>query len=456
MAQDPTMDGRPLTRATWSMSLVVVLVVPGLVVPGLGWAADEEIRAHEVCADDIRQFCPDVKPGSSRVVECLQKNKARVSSACSARLDASHQKANALIEEFGRSCRRDVDRFCPGVDPGGGRVLGCLRQHQPELSPPCQGEMNRIADARDRVAILRSACRADAETLCRNVPQLAGPLLECLQANEAKLSLDCNAADVRQALDVASLVDVVEEMGNKDRIVEALEILQGIDSVAFARSQILIQVDGFTRYQDVANSGVLTFNPQFVLGRHNEFAVQAKVPLLVSVPTDPSYPTMVGVGTLFTSFTWNFFAQGQVRQYLGLGMQWETATFPVTGYTWGLVPSYAIAVGLARWVSLTTQVYWMRSLGTSDSYQELNQLWLEPIVVFNLPGRTFLALDTKLGWDFFRGSFAPVMKGVGGIFVDRQRSVAVSAWYQASLTSEAVPVTFKYGVGFGLAHYFDW
>jgi hypothetical protein len=438
------------------MSLVVVLVVPGLVVPGLGWAADEEIRADEVCADDIRQLCPDVKPGSSRVVECLQKNKARVSAACGARLDASHQKAKALIEEFGRSCRRDVDRFCPGVDPGGGRVLGCLRQHQSELSPPCQGEMNRIADARDRVATLRSACRADAETLCRNVPQLAGPLLECLQANEAKLSPECNAADVRQALDVASLVDVVEEMGNKDRILEALEILQGIDSVAFARSQILIQVDGFNRYQDVANSGVLTFNPQFVFGRRNEFAVQAKVPLLVSVPTDPSYPTMLGVGTLFTSFTWNFFAQGQVRQYLGLGMQWETATFPVTGYTWGLVPSYAVAVGLARWVSVTTQIYWMRSLGTSASYQELNQLWFEPILVFNLPGRTFLALDTKLGWDFFRGTFAPVMKGVGGIFLDRQRSVAISAWYQASLTSEAVPVTFKYGVGLGLAHYFDW
>jgi hypothetical protein len=456
MAQDPTRGGRPPTRAAWWMSLVVVLVVPGLVVPGLGWAADEEIRADEVCADDIRQFCPDVKPGSSRVVECLQKNKARVSAACGARLDASHQKAKALIEEFGRSCRMDVDRFCPGVDPGGGRVLGCLRQHQPELSPPCQGEMNRIAEARDRVATLRSACRADAETLCRNVPQLAGPLLECLQANEAKLSPDCNAADVRQALDVASLVDVVEEMGNKDRILEALEILQGIDSVAFARSQILIQVDGFTRYQDVANSGVLTFNPQFVFGRRNEFAVQAKVPLLVSVPTDPSYPTMLGVGTLFTSFTWNFFAQGQVRQFIGLGMQWPTAAFPVAGYTWGLVPSYAIAIGLARWVSLTTQVYWMRSLGTSDTYQELNQLWLEPILVFNLPGRTFLALDTRLGWDFFRGTFAPVMKGVGGIFVDRQRSVSIAAWYQAALTSAAVPVTFKYGVGLGLAHYFDW
>ena len=438
---------------TWC--LLVFLMA--LAAPGLCQAADDEVvPVEQPCAEDIQQFCPDVKPGSSRVVECLRKNKARLSATCGARLDAARQKAKALIVEFGRACRVDVDRYCPGIDPGGGRVLGCLRQHQLELTPPCQGEMTRIADARDRVDTVRSACRGDVEALCRDVPQLAGPLIECLQANETKLSPDCNAADVRKAMEAASLVDVVEEMRNKDRILEALEILQGVDSVAFARSQILIQVDGFNRYQDVANSGALTFNPQIVFGHRNEFAVQAKVPLLVSFPTDPSYPPMFGVGTLFTSFAWNFFAQGQVRQYVGLGMQWETATFPVTGYTWGLVPSYAVAVGLARWVSLTTQVYWMRSVATSTTYQELNQLWLEPILVFNLPGRSFLALDTKLGWDFNRGAFAPVMKGVGGIFVDRQRSLAISAWYQAALTSEAVPVTFKYGVGLGIAHYFDW
>ena len=34
------------------------------------------------------------------------------------------------------------------------------------------------------------------------------------------------AADVRKAIEVASLVDVVEEMRNKDRVLEALEILQ--------------------------------------------------------------------------------------------------------------------------------------------------------------------------------------------------------------------------------------
>lgn len=438
-------------RSAWWMGLLVALAVPGV-----GRGADEPARTGDPCADDVLKFCPDVKLGGSRLVDCLQKNRASLAPACGARIDASREKAKALIEEFGRSCRRDVDLFCPGVDPGGGRVLGCLHQHQLELSPPCQGEIVRIYDARDRISTLRSACQADVARLCRDVTPQAGPLLECLQTYEGSLSPECNPAEVRQAMEAANLVDVVEDMSNKDRMLEALEILQGVDSVAFARSQILIQVDGFNLYQGVANNGVLTFNPQVVFGHRNEFSVQAKVPLLISFPSDPSHPPMLGVGTLFTSFAWNFFAQGQVRQYLGLGMQWATATYPVTGCTWGLVPSYAVAVGLARWVSLTTQVYWMRSLGTSDTYQELNQLWLEPILVFNLPGRTFLALDTKLGWDFFRGAFAPVMKGVGGIFIDRQRTVAISAWYQGALTSAAIPVTFKYGVGLGLAHYFDW
>ncbi len=436
-----------------STSWMVLLAM--LAVPGIG-RAEDTAAGDDPCADDIRKFCSGVQLGGNRLLDCMEKNRSRLSPACGARIDANREKAKALIMEFGRSCRMDVDRYCPGIDPGGSRVLGCLHQHQLDLSKPCQAEMTKIADARDRVAAVQTACRADAESLCKGIPEEAGPIVACLRANEAKLSPECNAADVREAAEAAIVVDVVDEMSNKDRILEALEILQGVESVAFARSQILIQVDGFNKYQNVANSGALTFNPQFVFGRRNEFSVQASVPLLSSFPLDPAYSPMFGVGTLVTSFAWNLHAQGQIRQYLGLGLQWETATFPVTGYTWGLVPSYAIAVGLARWVSLTTQVYWMGSIATSTTYQELNQLWLEPILVFNLPGRSFLALDTKLGWDFKRGSFAPVMKGVGGIFVDRQRTISVSAWYQAALTNEAIPTTFKYGVGLGLAHYFDW
>ena len=326
-------------------------------------SADEVTSAVDPCAVDMRRFCPDVKPGSGRVVGCLRANEASVSDACRARLDANALRARAFIEEFGRSCRRDVDRLCPGVDPGGGRVIGCLHQHQPELSATCQGEMTRIADARARVEAFKGACQDDVEALCKDVPPLAGPLLECLQANEARLSSDCNAADIRRAAEAASVVDLLEEMGSKDRILEALEILQGVDAVAFARSQILIQVDGFDHLYGKASVGKLTFNPQFVFGHRNEFSVQAKVPLGAMFPNEPSAPAAFGVGTLVTSVGWNFFAAGQVRQYLALGVQWETAPSPALGQTWALIPSYAVALGLARWVSLTTQVFWIRSLG---------------------------------------------------------------------------------------------
>jgi nucleoside diphosphate kinase len=49
-----------------------------------------------------------------------------------------------------------------------------------------------------------------------------------------------------------------------------------------------------------------------------------------------------------------------------------------------------------------------------------------------------------------------VMKGVAGIFTDRQRSVSISAWYQASLSAAAVSKSFDYGVGMGVSYFFDW
>jgi hypothetical protein len=108
-------------RTTCWMSLLVALAIPGV-----GRGADETARNGDPCADDVLKYCPDVKLGGSRLVECLQKNRASISPACGARIDASRQKAKALIEEFGRSCRADVDRYCPSVDPGGGASSGAF------------------------------------------------------------------------------------------------------------------------------------------------------------------------------------------------------------------------------------------------------------------------------------------------------------------------------------------
>jgi hypothetical protein len=430
--------------------------LPNVVFLFLASLAGTAALADDPCAEDVRQFCPDVKPGSARVMSCLRERRESLSVACRERLDADALRARRYIEEFGRSCRADVDQFCAGIDPGGGRMLGCLAQHQLDISASCQSEMTRIADARERIAALRSGCKADVERLCKGVPPQAGPLLECLQANEASLSSECSAADIRRATEASSLVDLVEQMTSKERIRESLQILQGLDSVAFSRSQILLQFDSYQSLAEKANGGRLLFNPQFVFGKRNEFALQVKVPVSVLYPYVAGAPTQFGLGAVSTAVAWNFFGEGRVRQYLAIGVQWETASTAAIGGPWALVPSYAIGAALQRWLSVTTQVQWIRSMGSSGRYPELNLLIVEPILAANLPGRSFLALDTRLGWNFVTGTFVPIMKGMAGLYIDRQKSLSVSVWYQATLSQPAASELYKYGVGMGLAYFFDW
>lgn len=36
------------------------------------------------------------------------------------------------------ACQADFEKFCSGVEPGGGRVIECLSKHKSELSEACQ------------------------------------------------------------------------------------------------------------------------------------------------------------------------------------------------------------------------------------------------------------------------------------------------------------------------------
>jgi hypothetical protein len=429
-------------------AIATVLLVAGMAaMPAL---------AEDSCKEDMKLLCPGVEPGSGRIMDCLREHQSRLSAPCSARLASNAAIAKKMLAEFGRACLADADRFCAAIEPGEGRVIGCLAQHEVDLSPSCQSEMKWFDETRGRVATVRRACSADATRLCGTAPHRAEALIECLEMNEIRLSSGCNLANVRLASEAAAVVDAIDEMSSKNRIREALEILQGIDSIAFSRSQVLLQFDAYQRLAGVANAGRILFNPQFVFGHESQFAIQVKAPVSAIFPSAPGAPTQFGLADVLTAFSWNFLNLGHVRQYLSLGLQWETAASPALGTAWAIVPAYAIGLPLFRGVSLTTQVAWYRTLGSARGYSEQNILVLEPILVFNLPGRTFLALDTKLGWDFPTSTFVPVMKGVAGIFTDRQRSVSISAWYQASLSAAAVSKSFDYGVGMGISYFFDW
>lgn len=42
------------------------------------------------------------------------------------------------MEEVRSACQTDVRKLCAGVQPGGGRILACLKEHKTEVSDGCK------------------------------------------------------------------------------------------------------------------------------------------------------------------------------------------------------------------------------------------------------------------------------------------------------------------------------
>ena len=48
------------------------------------------------------------------------------------------------LQQALRYCRTDMERLCPGVPPGGGRIVRCLKAHKMEISVGCAMTLRRI------------------------------------------------------------------------------------------------------------------------------------------------------------------------------------------------------------------------------------------------------------------------------------------------------------------------
>jgi hypothetical protein len=411
--------------------------------------------AADPCAEDVKRLCAAVEPGGGRIEACLEANAPSLSPACRDVREAEAAATREFLQEFKDACGVDMGRLCQGVKPGGGRIQACLSRHEDDLSSACRGQVERVAEAKVRVTALRDACRADLGRLCADEQAEAGRMVSCLQEHFEELSPGCTPGDPGARAAVA-LLERVEKATADARIEQTLEILQGLDSVAFVRSQIALQFDDLVGFAGRANANRLTFNPQFVFGHRNQFALVLRVPVVTVYPYDATANPVTGLGAVNAGLAWAFHSRGQWKQYVALGVQFKTATSPSLGSGWAVQPTYALALGLARWLSLTAQVSWTRSFAEGVGFPEIDVLQLRPIVVVGLPAMAFAALDTSLAWDLVRGTFLPVMKGVLGKYVDRQKSLLISAWLQGALTREAAAQTFRYGFGLNLAYFFDW
>ena len=101
------------------------------------------------CSADAQKFCPNVTTGGGRLMQCLNQHKSELSPDCAKSLQNMKQQAATHmgeIREMRRACGADVNNFCKNVELGGGRLLGCLKEHESTLSPSCQAMLKKSAN----------------------------------------------------------------------------------------------------------------------------------------------------------------------------------------------------------------------------------------------------------------------------------------------------------------------
>ncbi len=89
---------------------------------------------------------------------------------------------------FAGPCEGDVLAFCQGA-AGPKQILQCLRQNGPQLSPPCQMQLQELQEAINQT---HQDCGEDIFMLCLGVPPGA-PLIQCMRLNKDYISPGCKA-----------------------------------------------------------------------------------------------------------------------------------------------------------------------------------------------------------------------------------------------------------------------
>lgn len=104
-----------------------------------GVSAPRDSRARQIaemkCEAEVQQYCPDSLSGEDRR-RCVVQRIKRLDPPCQQMV---RQRLVRWTEAEGHrlACVEDVKRVCLTVQPGDGRILQCLQEHEQELSEGC-------------------------------------------------------------------------------------------------------------------------------------------------------------------------------------------------------------------------------------------------------------------------------------------------------------------------------
>ena len=122
-------------------SLVFLFAVGALAQEGL-------VRTvAEGCKTELETYCKNVTPGEGRVLACLYAYEDKLSGRCEYALyDASVQLERVVnaLSYVANECRDDLKAYCSAVKPGEGRLLDCIEKNKAKVSGRCTQAMKDV------------------------------------------------------------------------------------------------------------------------------------------------------------------------------------------------------------------------------------------------------------------------------------------------------------------------
>jgi len=96
------------------------------------------------CQQELTTFCKDVTPGDGRIIACLYAFQDKLSPRCEYALyDSVGQLDRALttLSYAVGECRDDLKQNCAEIKPGEGRLLDCLNKNEAKVSARCNAAL---------------------------------------------------------------------------------------------------------------------------------------------------------------------------------------------------------------------------------------------------------------------------------------------------------------------------
>jgi hypothetical protein len=130
-----------------------IFLIIGVAIVSLGVAGNLSAQESLIdtvangCKTEITTYCKDVKPGEGRILACLYAYEDKLSGKCEYALyDAAArlERAVAALTYVAKECEADIVANCSGVKAGEGRVLQCLEKNEAKVSTRCKGAIKDV------------------------------------------------------------------------------------------------------------------------------------------------------------------------------------------------------------------------------------------------------------------------------------------------------------------------